>query len=231
MQFTSYASGSAGNLYALDDGQTSLIIECGLPYKHIQRLLPKAPSEYDACLITHEHGDHAKAALDLAKRIPVYCSGGTADKIRLAPETTESVTAGQTVSIGTMSIKSFAVEHDAAEPLGFMIRSTSDGDSMLFATDTFYLRHRFPRLTIWAIECNYAHDLIPDGCTRADRLVSSHMSLSQCIETLKAHDLSATREIHLLHMSDDHSDEARFLGAVQAATGIPTYAAPQRGWK
>jgi hypothetical protein len=54
------------------------------------------------------------------------------------------------------------------------------------------------------------------------------MSLKQCIATIKANDLSKTREIHLLHLSESHSDEARFVREVQEATGVPTYAAPKR---
>jgi phosphoribosyl 1,2-cyclic phosphodiesterase len=77
-----------------------------------------------------------------------------------------------------------------------------------------------------ALECNYSSDLIPSNCSRQDRLFSSHMSLKQCIATLKANDLSKCREIHLLHLSADHSDEERFIREVQEATGIPTFAAP-----
>jgi hypothetical protein len=52
------------------------------------------------------------------------------------------------------------------------------------------------------------------------------MSLKQCIATLKANDLSKCREIHLLHLSSDHSDEERFIREVQESTGIPTFVAP-----
>jgi len=78
------------------------------------------------------------------------------------------------------------------------------------------------------IEANYAKDLLIPGESLNDRLYASHMEISQTIKTLLANDLSKTREIHLLHLSDDRSDEARFTREVQAATGVPTYAAPRR---
>ncbi len=40
MKFSALASGSTGNLYTLEDAETRIIIECGLPYKQIQKLLP-----------------------------------------------------------------------------------------------------------------------------------------------------------------------------------------------
>ena len=228
MKFTSFASGSTGNLYSVSDGKTSLLLEAGLPFKEMQKLTGHTLSTFDACLLTHEHGDHAKGAFDLAKYgTPVYCSAGTHQGIGEKLGFSKTIKSGLSFWVNTMQIMPFSIEHDAAEPLGFLIRSEYDGESLVFATDTFYLKHRFPAVTIFAIECNYAHDLIGD-CPYQDRLFTSHMSLKQCLDTLAHNDLSQCREIHLLHMSDSHSDEERFVSQVQGLTGIPTFAAPKR---
>lgn len=216
MQFKSFASGSSGNLYDLSDGHTSIIIEAGLPFREMQRLLPKSTTEYDACLISHEHGDHCnkKSAMELVTRgVSVMYGGPLQDGL----------------TIGTIRIKSFEVKHDMPN-WGYMFRSTTDGETCVFIIDTFYspIVPDFSP-TIAAIECNYARDLMQPGDSINDRLFASHMSLDQCIATLKAWDLSGTREIHLLHMSDSRSDEARFIREVEEATGIPTFAA--QAWK
>jgi len=212
MQFTAYASGSTGNLYTLDDGQTSLIVECGLPYKEIQRLLPKSPSEYYGCFYSHSHGDHFNrdAAEELARRgIPPQ--GGLMFH-REEP-------------VGTMTVKSFEVPHDTLTH-GYVFQGACK-ETCVFMIDCFYSPVKFGfSPTIVAIEANYAKDLMNPGDSINDRLFSTHMSIDQCIETLRAWDLSKTREIHLLHLSDSRSDEARFVREVQEATGIPTYAAP-----
>jgi phosphoribosyl 1,2-cyclic phosphodiesterase len=214
MKFTSYASGSSGNLYSIEDGHTSILIECGLPYRDMQRLLSKPPTFYDACLVSHGHGDHynGRTAEELRKRgIPV--------------EYGTMYQHGET--IGTTLVRSFMVRHDTLNH-GFMFRG-ADGETCVFLIDTFYstVRFTFPP-TIVAIECNYARDLMQPGDSINDRLFASHMSLDQCIKTLQAWDLSKTREIHLLHLSDSRSDEARFVREVQAATGVPTWAAARR---
>jgi phosphoribosyl 1,2-cyclic phosphodiesterase len=223
MKLTALASGSSGNAYILDDGKTRLLLECGLPFKELQRLTKYSLGTFDSCLVTHEHNDHSNAANELwSYGVRVYCSQGTAQSLKIEYYQLEAETVEE---IGTFLVQPFTVEHDAAEPLGFLIKSTVDGEQMVFATDTYYLENRFPAADIWAIECNYSEDLVPAACPRADRLFTSHMSLKQCIDTLKANDLSKCREIHLLHLSDAHSDEDRFIREVQEATGIPTYAA------
>jgi len=228
MKFTVYASGSTGNLYSISDGKTNILLECGLSYKEMQRLTGHTLSTFDACLLTHEHGDHAKGVFEIAKYCtPVYCSSGTHQGMVEVLGSSKTIKSGLSFWINTMRVMPFSVEHDAAEPLGFLIRSEYDGDSAVFATDTFYIKYRFPAVNIFAIECNYAHDLISD-CQYQDRLFQSHMSLKQCLETLKSNDLSKCREIHLLHLSDDHSVEERFVREVQELTGVPTFAAPKK---
>lgn len=221
MKFTSYASSSAGNLYTIEEGQTSLIIEAGVPYRDMQRLLPKAPSEYDACIYSHKHRDHynSKSVEILEKRGIEVWGGGNFRKD------------GQPVLFGgnyPFEVKPFPVHHDVPN-YGFIIRSPMTKETCIFIIDTFYcpVVPNFSS-TIIAIECSYARDLMKPGDNLNDRLFSSHMSLGQCIETLHSFDLSQTREIHLLHLSDERSDEARFVREVQAATGVPTYAAPKR---
>jgi len=216
MKFTSYASGSNGNLYTLEDGQTSIIIEAGLPYREMQRLLPKAPTDYAACLISHEHGDHCnkKAVAELEQRGVEVITGVQLDRGRV---------------FGDIVTKRFAVPHDVPN-YGFMFRSLHDDETCLFLIDCFYCPV-VPSFspTIIAIEANWARDLMQPGDSINDRLFTTHMSIDQCIKTLKAWDLSKTREIHLLHMSDSRSDEEWFKHEVQAVTRVPTFAAQAYG--
>lgn len=213
MQFKAFASSSQGNLYTLEEGTTSLLIECGLGYRAMQKVLPKAPTNYDACLISHSHGDHCDeaAAGELIRRgVSVMFGGAVRD--------------GKT--IGRIRVRSFEVRHDVPN-WGFMFLGAS-GESCVFVIDTFFcpVRPTFSP-TIIAIEANWARDLMRVGDDLNDRLFSSHMSLAQCIKTLQAWDLSSTREVHLLHLSDERSDEQRFVSEVQGAIGIPTYIAPK----
>src|SRR5690606_20594303 len=123
-------------------------------------------------------------------------------------------------------------QHDAQEPLGFLLHSRASNERLLYATDTYYIRYKFPGLTHIMVECNYAADILYENVKRGavpevlkNRLLTSHFSLENVKEFLKANDLSRVQEIWLLHLSDGNSDEERFKREVQALTGKPTYVA------
>ena len=221
LEFISYASSSAGNLYELNDGKTRILIECGLPWKQMQKLTEHTLSEFAACLVSHRHADHynKKSADMLMKRGVDVCVGD------------EFKTETQPILFGgnnPVEVKTFNVPHDVPN-YGFIIRSPFTKETLVFMVDCFYSPVRFSfSPTIIAIECNYSRDLMRPGDSLNDRLFSSHMSLEQCIKTLLSWDLSQTREIHLLHLSDERSDEARFIREVQGATGVPTYVAQKK---
>ena len=67
MKIEVIASGSSGNCYKVSNEDTTLLIECGIPYKKIQKALNFKTTDIDGVLVSHEHGDHSKACKDLIK--------------------------------------------------------------------------------------------------------------------------------------------------------------------
>jgi len=66
MEIKPIASSSKGNAYLISDFQTTVLIECGIPLKELKRKTNFiVPNVIDACLISHEHGDHSKSLKDL----------------------------------------------------------------------------------------------------------------------------------------------------------------------
>ncbi|MCM3292372.1 MBL fold metallo-hydrolase [Paenibacillus sp. MER 180] len=219
-------SSSAGNAYRVTDGHTSLLLEAGIRFKDIQRALEFRLSDIAGCLISHDHGDHSKSIKDLMKAgINVYTGQGTADILGISGHRLRPVVARQQFTIGTWTILPFQVEHDAAEPLGFILANRS-GDKLLFATDTYYIRYRFTGLTHIMVECNYSMSILRENITAGrvpavmkNRLLRSHFSLENVKEFLRANDLQRVQEIWLLHLSDNNSDEELFKREIQALTG------------
>ena len=232
LNFIPYASSSSGNLYELVSGESALMLECGLPIKDIKKYFNFDFSRVDGCLLSHEHGDHAKAAKDImAAGVDLYCSQGTTEALSLSGHRLHTVQGQKAFKIGSWQILPFDTQHDCASPLGYLI---SDGnEKILFATDTYFIKWRFQGLNIIAIECNYAIELIPPDLnfTRKKRLMESHMGLHTCLDFFRANDLSAVREIHLLHLSDEHSSEELFTNEIQKLTGKPVFVAPKRRLK
>lgn len=218
MTFTALASSSAGNAYIVDDMETRLLLECGIPYKKLKKLSGFSVSRFAGCLVSHEHKDHAKAVKELIKDgMVVYMSEGTAEALEIDGAVT--VAALEQFNIGTFDIVPFNTFHDAVEPLGFLIRSRIDGDVLAFATDTVNLRYKFPGLTILAIEANYDKAIL-ERCEKMPekvrhRITNSHMEIDTLCDYLRSLDLSACREIHLLHLSDATSHEGHFINKVR----------------
>lgn len=224
-------SGSSGNCYIVSDGVTSLMLDCGLPIKKILVGCNYKFYDISACLVTHSHGDHVKGAKDIVKyNIPIYASKGCFNACNLEGSNYIKIKAGEQIEVSTFKILAFDVEHDAPEPLGFLIYSKHTKDKLLYFTDTYYLKYKFDGLTHIMGECNYSKkDLkksVEDGRVNkglADRLLTSHMSLEHFKKFLQANDLSKVEQIYLLHLSDNNSDAERFKDEIQRLTGKEVY--------
>lgn len=219
------STGSKANCYILSaDNGESVILDAGVAFK---KVLPHIPDVHKvvACAVTHCHADHARAIKDFTLRgIPIITSKGTLDTIGMNGKGYEEL---KPVKLNSFTIMPFAVQHDAAEPFGFLIRYNPTGETVLYATDTYYLKYTFPNVNYWIVECNFCDDLI-DGETDAalrNRLKESHMSLNRLCDTLKANDLSTAAKIVLVHLSDKRSDERRMVQTIGDLTGIETVAA------
>ena len=129
--------------------------------------------------------------------------------------------------ICSFAVKPFAVHHDAAEPVNYLIESKATNERLLFVTDTQFINYRFSCLTHIMVEANFSDDALaePENAPRRSRLRHSHMSLENCIKLLKANDLSQCREIWLIHLSASNGDAEEFKRQVQEATGCTVYVA------
>lgn len=219
MDIKTYHSGSAGNLYQADD----LLLEAGVPLKKIKQALGYQLSDITACLVTHEHGDHGKAAKDImAASVDLYCSAGTAEALGLRGHRLHRISAMSQFNIGRWDILPFRAIHDAAEPLGFLLQK--GGEKLLFATDTNYIPYRFRGLTHIMLGVDYDRDMLmsPENDRgRQIRTLNSHMSLQTARKFFAVNDMSQVREIFLLHLSNANSDARAFKQDIEKITGRP----------
>lgn len=226
------ASGSSGNAYLIDDGHSQLLLECGINFKDIQIAMDFKTSKLAGCLISHEHKDHSKSLKDVLKAgINVYTSQGTIDAEGIKHHRLKTIQSKHSFSVGTWKVMPFDVEHDVNEPLGFLLMN-QQGEKLLFATDTYYVRYKFKGLTHIMIECNYSTAILNSNIAAGYapkfmkyRLEKSHFSLENVKVFLQKNDLSKVQEIHLLHLSNNNSNETEFKQVIQELTGKPVYIA------
>ena len=199
LQVHALASGSSGNCTLIQGGGTSIVLDAGLPLKNIAAALSKrgvSPDRLDAILLTHEHSDHVQGLGPLSRRgrTPVVANAATlsaaASRDGLTFETTELDT-GCEIQIGSLSIRSFAVSHDAVAPVGYRI--SCGPASVFYATDVGFvspeLRTAIAGCQLAILEAN--HDLEwlrrgPYTPLMKERVASStgHLSNAACAELL-----------------------------------------------
>lgn len=224
------ASGSSGNCYKIDDGQSSLLIEAGIPIQEINKGLNFKLNEISACLITHEHFDHSKSISDvIAAGIDCYLSPGTIDvldDINPKHHRIHAITARKPITINSWVVKPFDVQHDAKEPIGFLLWSKNTGDKVVYITDSFYSKYVFNQPTYIMVECNYSEEILKKNVAagkvhpvQEKRLKRSHFSLKNVKDFLRANDLSKVNEIHLLHLSNRNSNARQFKKEIQELSG------------
>lgn len=226
------ATGSTGNAYRVSDGETAVLLDAGIPFRELHRALGYRLQDLSGALITHAHKDHSRACADLLFRgLDVYTSSGTANACDLGGVHLHTVKSLTPFNVGSLRVVPFDIAHDAPEPLGFLLTSDVTGERLLYFTDTFYMKYRFPGVTHLLGECNHDEKGIEAAvrmgyvpASLAPRLVRSHMSLDTFLEFLRKMDRSRLKQIYLLHMSANNSDEERFVREVAKLTGVEVYA-------
>jgi phosphoribosyl 1,2-cyclic phosphodiesterase len=143
----------------------------------------------------------------------------------------ERMIAGQIYNIGPFRVIPFSVMHDAAQPLGFLIHHPETG-TILFVTDTYYVKDTFRNLNNVIVEANFCQKILDERLANNEspdflrnRIFKSHMSLDTCKQLLQANDLRQVNNIVLIHLSDGNSHAVRFKDEVTALTGKQVHVA------
>ncbi len=191
IRFSLLGSGSSGNAIIVATSDTKILIDSGLSFKQLELRLKSVGETLDgleAIFLTHEHGDHVKGVGVLARRtkVPVFMSGGTFANLPKGvgeiPHV-ECFKSGATLSVGGMTLTSFDVVHDAADPVSYVVRS--GGCQLGIASDlgkvTHLVRQRLQGSNALVLESNYCPEMLrhsPYPAAVVQRIGSSQGHLS-----------------------------------------------------
>lgn len=229
----SFGSGSAGNAYLIDDGISQILIECGIQLELVKKKMKFDLRRVVGMCISHEHGDHSKEIKKVidTTSIDVFASKGTLNALNVPNYRSNVLEIGKSVQIGTWSVTAFDVNHDAAEPIGFLFKNQL-GETLLFVTDTYYVKYKFKGITHMMVEANYSLNIIRKKVEEKEvagylknRILTSHFEFDNSKEFIKVNASDQLQEVWLLHLSDSNSDEELFKREVQELTGVPVYIA------
>lgn len=250
LEVTILASGSAGNSALVRSGGTRILLDAGLSARRLQERLAAcgaSADSLDAVVLTHEHGDHTQALKVLcAKRdIPIYANRMTAAALEAGAmagcKSWRFFGSGAAFTVGTLTIEAFSVPHDAADPVGFLVRNSTATFGLL--TDlghaTALVIDRMREADALLIETNYDDDLLQRDMRRPwsvkQRISSRHGHLSNAAAAEVVASLAQGRlsTVLLGHLSRDCNTAELAVAAVRAPldragrTDVPVHCAGQ----
>ena len=219
MNVCSLGSGSAGNCLLVEEGRTRLLVDLGFSCRHTKALLGAVGVEMESISgvrFTHDHSDHY-SALDVFHRhhpqIPLLATDGTAVAIARRTKVEDGWTTFETggeFTVGDISVESFSVPHDAADPVGYLF--TCEDTTLFVATDfgtvTEPVRQAFRRANCAVLESNHDPELLaksgrPQSLKQRISGRSGHLSNDDACDLIRTIRPPALRKLFLAHLSSE----------------------------
>ena len=230
LRFALLGSGSSGNALLVVSPTAKVLIDNGFSLKELQSRVARIGENLDglkAVFVTHEHSDHVKGVGVLARRlnVPVYMTPGTRESL---PDTVgdlsrvELFESGDSVTLDGLTLTSFNVCHDAADPVSYVVQC--DGVKLGLAADLGhapqYVKQRLEGSHALILESNHCLDMLHRGLyppALKQRIRSQHGHLSNVDMTSLLAGLlhDALQVVVLVHLSRENNcpDLARKLAA------------------
>ncbi len=222
MHFSVLASGSTGNAIYVESGEHAFLVDAGLSGKQMETLFQGIDRKMDklsGIFVTHEHSDHIKGVGIIARKykLPIYANEKTwramepligeipvEQKFQFDMETVKT--------FGNVSIESFGVSHDAAEPMFYIFHQ---GDKKLvLITDTGYVSDRMKGIIrnadSYVFESNHDVQMLRMGrypWNIKRRILSDvgHVSNEDAAVAMSEVIGDRTKHIYLAHLSMDNN--------------------------
>jgi phosphoribosyl 1,2-cyclic phosphodiesterase len=213
----------------MDTGAGYLLVDAGLSAKQLvlrMALLGVAPEDLCGILLTHEHGDHVKGLEVFARKheVPVYVTALTREVLARKVTSVKEwklFAAGQEFEVAGLQVTSFAVPHDAVDPVGFVFQK--EGVRTGLVTDLGHVSTKVTSMldgvSALVLESNYCDRLLEEDEKRPwslkQRISSRHGHLSNAQSCALAGDLVAggLERVILGHLSRD-------CNTAQVAAGV-----------
>lgn len=215
MRIVALASGSSGNAILVDDGDTRILVDCGLGPRTIKQRLEIGgvrPDQISAVVVTHEHIDHTKGISLALARWPWMVIGSAGTIRGLPPEVRKTAkVVRDRIRIGGLDVELIPVAHDANEPTAYSITSRATGIRAGVAHDlgepSDHLIRAFHGAQLLCIEANHDAEMLRNGPYPAflkDRVSSStgHLSNDQSAAFIDAVATASLQAVLLLHLSE-----------------------------
>ncbi len=252
---TALGSGSRGNAFVIHSPDASILIDAGFSRKELLARMAASgvvPEQIRALLVTHEHEDHVRGCRLFSNQfdIPSYMTSRTMDYLEKRETLSNRVLVfapGEFFEVAGFRILPFAVQHDAIDPVGFVI--SKNGRSIALATDLGAVngltRQRLYDCDILVLESNYDQEMLRNSQRQLHlkrRIMgrNGHLNNMDTLNALPELITERTSALFLVHVSSECNTyelvrelarqklhEMRrqdiFLQVVEQSVPVPTY--------
>lgn len=218
MEIRVLASGSGGNSILISSKETRILVDAGLTCKELSRRLVQAGCTFDdvsAVVVTHEHQDHVRGVGVISRKhgLPIFMNEGTlagaSSLIGEAPSV-RMFSTGDAIEVGDMTVQTYPVPHDAAEPVGLTVRNGYGrvGIALDMGYPTGLTRERLRGSNALILEFNHDPEMLRQ-CNRPwevkQRILSKrgHMSNEAALDFLCELVHDDLRAVVLAHVSQE----------------------------
>lgn len=220
MKFSVLGSGSKGNCVFVESGNTAILVDAGFSGKEIAARLARIGRDIsclNAVFVTHEHHDHIHGVGVMSRRcsLPVFANEGTyrgsGKTLTKLHEQCEFETGDRTV-FNDLEIHSFAISHDTADPVGFLISNGSE--SLGICTDTGIgsrlINRRLSNCSGLVLEFNHDPDMLrngpyPESLKQRVKSSQGHLSNGDGADLLASVIHDKLKQIVLAHLSETNN--------------------------
>lgn len=211
------ASGSKGNSAIVLCGNTKILIDVGISYTQIKRMLEEhnlCIFDFSALLITHNHSDHIKGLSTLVKHtnINIYIPQAMYNDLEKIVPKSRCIFTEDVYQINDVVIELIHTSHDTNCSVGYIIKH--DGKELVYVTDTGYINRKFlqkmKNKDIYILESNHDEVMLMDGPYPRylkERVISDrgHLSNKTASKYLENSIGDKTKYIVLAHISEKNN--------------------------
>ena len=205
-KLTVLSSSSDGNSYLLSCGEDSLLLDLGVDFKKVLKVVDYDIRKIKGCLCSHIHADHTKHLPNALKyQLKVYSCKSVAEKF----DGVNILKIGHKYRIGSFYVQTLPVPHGDCECYAYII-DHEDMGRLLFATDLSDFPYKVKECNHIMLECNNSLDMIVDNMVEGHYNKSAsetHLDMDNCFEILHRLETPNLQSIILLHLSDWNSNE------------------------
>lgn len=229
MKICVLASGSKGNCTYIETEQTKMLIDIGTTSLYAEKKLKELcvnPMEIDGILITHTHTDHISGIRVFVKKhhTKLYVTTKIYEELSHEFSFDNYEIIEDYFNLKDLSIEIFKTSHDAPDSNGYILSNRDI--SIAHITDTGYINlknhERLKNKTLYLMESNHDVEMLMNGSYPyhlKQRILgdSGHLSNLDCSNYLSKFIGEKTRDIILIHLSEDNNCPEKALESLNKA--------------